>query len=249
MRERFARENALDSLERIDPLELCRNRERYKPRSERDCRARPRKPPHRPEAVRPPQPPPAASRDAIAETVSALQATAPKSGAIASVVTPPAANERFAANSLERATLPSRRAFAMRCGVASNGFSETSLTCSSGSLGNREQWCRRVLGSDRHRDNRRHERGGKRERKGQREAAEARNYARNRAHRDLHDECAGRPPERLLAAPLRRSLRQRSRPKRSIRSRATASRQECARSSARSRAERADPRRRERSRR
>ncbi len=117
---------------------------------------------------------------------SALHAAPPNAGAIATSVNPPAAKERFAANSLERATFPSRFALAMRWGVASKGFSESSLRLGPRNV---EQRRGRVLGDQRHRNCGRDERGGECQRKGEREAAETRNDARKRSKRDLHDKC------------------------------------------------------------
>jgi hypothetical protein len=58
---------------------------------------------------------------------SALHAAAPSSGAFATTAMPAAAKERLAANSLDRATFPSRLALRTRRGVASNGLSEASF--------------------------------------------------------------------------------------------------------------------------
>ncbi len=72
-----------------------------------------------------------AQRGVITPRVAATiepPAAAASAGATAIAVTAAAANETLAENSLDLATFPSRFALAMRRGVASNGFSQASLT-------------------------------------------------------------------------------------------------------------------------
>src|SRR5580704_4691623 len=64
---------------------------------------------------------------AAAAVEIALPARPPKRGAIATTQSAPAAKDRFAPSSLDRAMLPSLLAFASRRGVASNGLSDASL--------------------------------------------------------------------------------------------------------------------------
>jgi len=117
------------------------------------------------------------------DCTSACAAAEPSSGAMAIAAKAPAAKEQFAASSPDRATLPSRLAIAMRCGVASKVFSPASLT-SSGR--DRQHRLRRALCCKREDDNGSDERGRKRQRKEERKAAEARNDSRKRAECDLN---------------------------------------------------------------